>query len=167
MGDATEIRIVPVSEGNFYMPYTHFVYQGHYAPSAPQNTPLSSFQNGSIQLLAAELALQDGVLQVRLNWNQPADLPRPTGDYVIFVHVLGEDGSIAAQADRRPGNGTLPPGNWLPGQLADQLDISISQLPPGTYDVVLGLFDPVTFERLVPVNGDESNRLHIGSFALD
>jgi len=167
MGDATEIRIVPVSEGNFYMPYTHFVYQGHYAPPAPQNTPLSSFQNGSIQLLAAELAPQDGVLQVRLNWNQPADLPQPTGDYVIFVHVLGEDGSIAAQADRRPGNGTLPPGNWLPGQLADQLDISISHLPPGTYDVVLGLFDPVTFERLVPVNGDESNRLHIGSFALD
>lgn len=165
--DTTEIQIVPVGEGNFYMPYTHFVYQGDHVPEEASGTPLSIFQDGSIQLVDAEIVPDGDMLQVLLTWNQPEGMPLPTGDYVVFVHVLDQDGNIVAQADRRPGSGTLPPGNWLPGQITDQLDIPIGELPEGNYEVVMGLFDPITFERLVPDNGDAANRLNIGSFALD
>jgi len=166
-GNTSVIRVVPVSAGNFYMPYTHFIYQGQYVSTQPEEMPISSFQNGSIQLLEAGLNVEDGTLMIRLDWYQPLDAPSPTGDYVIFVHVLDEAGDIAAQADRRPGSGALPPGNWLPGLLVDRFEIPTTELPPGNYEVVMGLFDLVTFERLIPVNGDEANRLAIGSFAID
>ena len=72
------------------------------------------------------------------------------GDYKIFIHILDADGGNVAQADVRPGQGALPPGNWLPGGFRDTISVNLSAIPEGHYRVVMGLYDPVTQDRLQP-----------------
>ena len=66
----------------------------------------------------------------------------------------------------RPGNGTLPPGNWLPGVLRDTITVDLQGVPIGTYKVAIGMYDPVTFERLQPTGGDANGRLFIGEVEI-
>jgi hypothetical protein len=165
--DRTIIRIVPLTAGNSYMPYTHWAYQGHYAPQLIVEPPLTTFQNDSIVLQDAETELNDRHLDVTLVWANPPDMPLPQGDYKLFLHVVDQDGNIVAQADMRPGNGALPPGNWLPGVLTDTITIDLSGVPNGAYRMMVGLYDPVTSDRLMPVNGDEFGRFLLGTIELN
>ena len=90
------------------------------------------------------------------------------GDYKVFVHLYGDTSKPpVAQLDMRPGNGTLPPGNWLPGVLRDTITVDLNGIPPGTYKVDIGMYDPVTFERLQPTHGDEQGRLFIGEVKIN
>lgn len=42
-------------------------------------------------------------------------LVQPPGDYLLFVHLLDEDGLMVAQRDTHPGLGNFPTRNWRPG----------------------------------------------------
>jgi hypothetical protein len=163
--DVLAVEIRPQGEGTFYAPYRHWVYQGTYRVAEAPGAPASAFGDGSIVLAQADTTIAQRTLTVQLGWWTGDSLP--AGDYSAFVHVLAADDSIAAQADRRPGNGALPPGNWLPGALADTFVLDISALPAGQYRVVMGLYDPVSFARLAPTGGDEFSRLLIGSFTVN
>lgn len=159
------IEIRPLGEGTFYAPYRHWLYQGAYSPSDPVSEPVSSFGDGAIVLADASAALVGTQVEVALTWQTGEALP--AGDFSIFVHVLAADESIAVQADRRPGNGALPPGNWLPSTLTDTFTLDATALPAGEYRVMIGLYDPVSFARLTPTGGDEFSRLLIGSFTVN
>jgi hypothetical protein len=164
--DHTEIRIVPQVAGGHYIPYQHWAYQGSYMPpSLDNNDTLATFGN-TILLRSAALdsRAESKQLAITLLWDT---VPPVEGDYKVFVHVLDAAGNIAAQTDVRPGNGTLPPGNWLPGVLQDTIMVDLSQVPTGTYRVAIGLYQPVTFERLAPSGGDETGRLVIGDVEVD
>ncbi|MBW4435501.1 MAG: hypothetical protein KME04_00080 [Pleurocapsa minor GSE-CHR-MK-17-07R] len=163
--DELVLEIRPLGEGTFYAPYRHWLYQGAYARAERVTEPVSAFGDGSIMLADVSTELAGAQVDVALTWQTGDALP--TGDFSIFVHVLDADGNIAVQADRRPGNGALPPGNWLPGTLTDTFALDASALPAGEYRVMIGLYDPVSFARLTPTGGDEFSRLLIGSFTVN
>jgi hypothetical protein len=67
-------------------------------------------------------------------------------DFFIFVHVLNQAGQIVAQRDTPPWQGRFPTSSWRPGTLVvDVNDLPLPPgLPPGTYTIVVGMFDPAT-----------------------
>ncbi len=71
-------------------------------------------------------------------------LGTPAGDWVRFVHVLGQDGRPVAQADGRPCSGGCPTASWLPGEVVvDPVELAIpAGLPAGTYPLATGWYDP-------------------------
>lgn len=152
--DETHIRIVPRLPEGDYMPYQHWIYQSDepviFAPA--DSPPLATYQEGRLSVnQIAVLRVRDR-LDVTFTWmnGQPGE-PRAQGDYLAFVHLYGDpDAPPVAQMDRRPANGTLPPGNWLPGMLNDTYMLDLSSVPPGRYRVAVGFYDPYTFARLQP-----------------
>lgn len=163
--DFLAVRMVADVPDGSYQSYAHWAYQGSYTPEMFSGAPLATFQNGAIQVAKANMQYQPDSrqLNIKLDWYTPGNAQ---GDYKLFVHVLDEKGEIVGQADTYPGGGTLPPGNWLPGVLHDQIVVDLGQAKPGRYRVVMGLYNPYTFERMEPTGGDDQQRLTIGEITL-
>jgi hypothetical protein len=94
-------------------------------------------------------------LTLTLYW-QPQQ-PTPTS-YTAFVQLIGPDGRPLAQQDQIPANGTRPTPGWLPGEIiADAYALTLpADAPPGNYQLITGLYDGRTGERLplTTRNGD-------------
>jgi hypothetical protein len=81
--------------------------------------------------------------------------------YKVFVQLRNQDDQIVAQADHFIFEGFLTSlvieqlgreDEWL----RDTADLTLPrELPPGTYRLLVGLYDPDTLER-VPVAADQS-----------
>lgn len=73
---------------------------------------------------------------------------RPTAvDYTVFVHLLGQDGQILAQADGPPLAGHWPTSAWLAGRIVQ--DSRPLPLPAGAFGrLAVGLYEPASGERL-------------------
>lgn len=88
-----------------------------------------------------------GSLPIRLTWWAE----RPTAAALtVFVHLLDGAQRERAGADGPPAGGTNPTSTWQPGELvADQRTLALpTDLPPGTYDLEVGLYDGATGRRL-------------------
>ncbi|MBN1657988.1 MAG: glycosyltransferase family 39 protein [Anaerolineae bacterium] len=87
-----------------------------------------------------------GALRLVLHWRT---LDTPDRHYHAFVHLLDPGGIIVAQADGVPGEGGLPTVGWLPGEyIADPHTVLLPMaLPPGTYRLAVGLYEPVSGYR--------------------
>ncbi len=159
------IRIVPHMSNGYYEPFQHSIYVYNEKQGFPSGV-VSMFQNGAIQLGSAKLDYQPDKAKLGVNFEWYTD-GSAKGDYKVFVHVYGDKSKPpVAQLDMRPGNGTLPPGNWLPGVLRDTITVDLNGVAAGTYQVAIGMYDPVTFERLQPTGGDEQGRLFIGEVKI-
>jgi hypothetical protein len=65
--------------------------------------------------------------------------------YAGFVHALGVDGNLLAQADQVPAQGRRPTPGWLPGEIvADEYVLKLTDAAA----LRVGLYDPKTGERL-------------------
>ncbi|MCA9916967.1 MAG: hypothetical protein KC445_03400, partial [Anaerolineales bacterium] len=93
-------------------------------------------------------------LNLALVWQAETELSE---SYRVFVHVLGEDGRIVAQADGLPANWTRPTSGWLPGEfIIDQHTIILpATLPPGNYTLTTGLYLP-NASRLQQPSGQDN-----------
>lgn len=78
----------------------------------------------------------------------------PDNRYTVFVHLLNGAGDLVASHDGEPVDGTYPTAAWHPGPLVqDTHYLSLpAELPPGEYDLRVGLYLLETGERL-PVTG--------------
>ena len=161
----TRVRFVPATPGGHYMPYHHWLYSLGETTPLPDET-FASFQDGRILLYNPTLTVDEDArrLRIDLTWATPS---AAEGDYKLFVHVLDDADAIVAQADLRPGADTLPPGNWITGAFDDTIMVDLAEAPPGRYRVLIGLYDPVTFARLTPSPGDESQRLLLGEVEIN
>lgn len=139
------IRVEPVAAGALIFPFRHWLFAGAYE-AASYPTPVD-FQRGAIGLtLTVEQSPSE--LVVGLDWLSRG---AASGDLIAFVHLyqnLAEP--PIRQVDQRPGGGALPPGAWLPGVLSDRVVLDLSELAPGTYALAVGLYSPLTFQRLEP-----------------
>lgn len=112
-----------------------------------------------VRLLSGASSNAGGVLTVTLAWQSlAAQLP----DRVRFVHVLDANGQVVAQADGEPLGGAYPMSWWARGEVVTEtVVIDISGLTAGTYQLGVGWYDPLTFERVSVVQGgvarDERN----------
>ena len=87
------------------------------------------------------------IIALTLYWSVDAPIPEA---YTVSVHLLGGDGSIAAQADGEPMSGLLPTDAWEVGEVVqDRRLIHLpADLPPGEYTVAIGMYQSQTMDRL-------------------
>ncbi len=108
----------------------------------------------SLRLLSYAVTHDDEELVVKLNW---LGEKRPGLAYKFFVHVFDkETKEIVAQVDTMPLNWRLPTSDWKSGELvADEIRLSLDGVPPGTYQVAIGVYEEDSGERLPITNYDE------------
>jgi hypothetical protein len=110
---------------------------------------------GNIRLDSAVFYQQGGSVSVILGWSGVRAIET---DYKVFVHLLAADGFLLAQHDGSPQGGYAPASSWIPGQtVSDGHSLSLPlDLPPGRYQLVVGLYDPLSGERLAVNGGGDS-----------
>jgi hypothetical protein len=112
--------------------------------------PSSSASIGRIgtvaDVISATAELTHSQLHVTVFWRSLASA-RPTD--TIFVHVLDKDNTLVAQQDGDSLNGMTPPSAWRTGQeIRDvRLITPDTLLPPGTYRMVVGMYNRATSDR--------------------
>lgn len=126
-----------------------------------------------ITLEGFQFAVEGGdagrVVAVVLYWRASALIER---SYTVFVHVVGPDGRIVAQADAPPQSGRHPTTHWWPGEVvADAYRLQLpAGLPSGEYRVVAGLYDLATSERLMVIDSQgepvSDNAILMGRFEM-
>lgn len=95
--------------------------------------------------------LQAGdILQVTLFWEAQAKINQR---YKVFLHLLDDQGHLIAQHDGEPGGGNIPTLDWQPGEtIVDNHGLLLPiDLSPGTYHLVLGLYDIADPNLRLPV----------------
>ena len=97
--------------------------------------------------LGAEAPDRASGLRLTLYWQTSGPIPQ---DYTVFVHLVTEIGSKpVAQADGPPDRGRLPTSTWRLGQIIpDPHEVSLAEVPPGKYHVLVGLYQPGDGSRL-------------------
>jgi hypothetical protein len=108
----------------------------------------------SIELLGYDLEVSGSegsqvrpdTMGVTLYWRALA----PVENYTVFVHLLDGTGQLRTQHDSPPMNGRYPTQSWLAYQIIeDHIDLALApDLPPGEYQVVVGMYEPTTGQRL-------------------
>jgi hypothetical protein len=106
-------------------------------------------------------------LRLTLYWQALAPLPH---DYTVFVHLRRPGGNTAAQADHRPLDNLYPTSLWPAGEtIRESSYLSLpADLPPGSYELWVGLYLLETGERL-PLQNDTSgeNALKLGVLQIE
>ncbi len=97
------------------------------------------------------------ILGVSLRWRALAAIPAP---YVVFVHLIGPNGTLVAQEDVQPLQGARPTNTWQPGlRLWDPHQVYLpSNAPAGVYQLRAGMYavgEPGS--RLVVVDPGEAS----------
>lgn len=161
-----QIMIEPDIPNGSYESYFHWVYSGIFRPERLTGQPIASYQDDAFRLATSHIDHDRNaqLLRVNLTWEA---VGQPQGDYVVFVHVIGDPvSSPLAQQDQRPGGGALPPQNWLPGVLRDTITVNLQGVPPGKYQIAVGLYDPRTGGRLLPTGEVNDARVFIGEVEI-
>jgi hypothetical protein len=81
---------------------------------------------------------------------------RATTSYTVFVHLLDEAGQVRSQHDGQPVHGAYPTHVWSPeAVIVDRHVLSLpADVGAGTYQIVVGLYDLSTLERLPAVDAE-------------
>jgi hypothetical protein len=155
--DKTSINIGPVKIGRAPPGFTLDAAN----PQHPLNQPFGDTPN--LTLLGYNLTDETGQpienlkssivnLNLTLYWRAEAPL---SVDYTTFVHLRDAAGQTVAQKDQPPLNGAYPTSLWDSGEIiADEIIVPLpAELPAGDYQLVVGLYDFYTGQRLaVPEN---------------
>ena len=148
-----QVTIKPHLSGGYYSPAYHWLFEGTYVPDRSLDQAIAAYQSGAMEVLRTRLrnphiTIRNGLLKLQITWRTDG---RAEGDYRFFAHLYDDiNQPPIAQYDDYPLGGTVPPGNWLPGVFYDEADIDVSSVPPGTYQLAIGFYDPYTGERLMP-----------------
>jgi hypothetical protein len=131
--------------------------------------PVGADLGGIVQLIGYDLP-QEGVaageaFPLTLYWRA---LGETKTSYTVFVHVVGPDGIIRGQWDSVPGGGTLPTTGWLKGEVVtDEYRVPMAKgAPPWQYTILVGMYDPVTGERLRVAGAGGRDFLVLGAVRL-
>ena len=117
-------------------------------------TPANALFAGKLRLLAYAVDQNESNLAITLYWLAEE---RPADGYKFFVHVYEpQSGQIVAQIDTMPKDWTLPTTLWMEGELvADELNLPLSEVPPGAYHLAIGVYDPKSGRRL-PISVEDN-----------
>lgn len=125
---------------------------------AAPDLPGGEFANGAVLRVIdapAEGLAAGRSACVTLTWSTRTALDR---DYTIFVHVLDDQGQLVAQSDLAPDVGT---SGWMVDEvIVTRHGLVISPAAAsGGLTLAVGLYDPVTGERLATSTGADAIRL--------
>lgn len=138
-----------------------YVWLVEAGPGPADVSPLVHF-GPDIILVGAEIAPAGGDT-LTLAWQAGRPVER---DYSIFVHLLDVEGRLLGQADGVPYDGLYPLTHWRPGQvIQDTRSIPAATGAGRPAAIALGLYDPVTGERL-PAVDSQGHSLPQDSFII-
>jgi hypothetical protein len=115
-------------------------------------------------LLGATLSAGDlragDILEVDLVWR--AEQETETNLHV-FLHLLGPEGTVIAQSDGEPASWTRPTTGWLAGEvIVDERQLLMpAVLAPGDYQLVAGLYEPPSGDRLLLPDGESAATIRL------
>jgi hypothetical protein len=137
------------------------------AQPPPFTHAINATLGDEVQLVEVKLtrSAQPGeILPVEFIW---LPLQRPQADYNVFLQLLTAEGVPAAQHDSPPNSGYTPTSTWQPGQsIVDRHALALpSALPTGVYQLIAGLYDPATGQRLLITPKDDF--VNLGQVTLD
>ena len=94
-----------------------------------------------------DLNLEGETTKLTLYWGTDRRLER---SYKVFVHAVDRTtGAMLAQYDAAPRNWTYPTTWWEAGEvISDPIELSLGAADPANVDLVFGLYDETTGERL-------------------
>ena len=102
-----------------------------------------------------------GELLLELRWQslRPVDY-----NYQVFVHLLNAADEKLAQRDGQPVQWLRPTSTWQPGEtIVDRYGLLLpDDLPNGSYTIAVGLYDPVSGQRLPVSAGPRDYAIEIG-----
>jgi hypothetical protein len=121
--------------------------------------PLMVSLGGQIELIGYDvpaLSSSDETLGITLYWRGLVDMDE---DYTVFVHLLGEDGTLYGQGDGPPLDNDYPTSYWSPGEvLADARTISLHDGWPADGYLLVGFYRLADGARL-PVRTADGERV--------
>ena len=128
------------------------LYQVSQRPLTPIDavaTPVGARFGPSLELTAAwsrREAIAGDLFHLALVWRTAARL---RSDDKVFVHVVDAGGKVVFQRDKLPLNALKPMTRWEMGEtLRDPYTALVpAELPPGSYRVLVGVYDPITGAR--------------------
>lgn len=93
------------------------------------------------------------------------------GDYTVFIHLLDGNDVQIGQGDGPPLNNTYPTSFWAAGEsLADAHRLTIpANAAPGRYRIAVGLYDPISGQRLPVLEPQETpptNRIIVAALEV-
>lgn len=115
----------------------------------PSITETSQVVFGNVlELLGYDLYQDDQELLLTLHWRA---LRRMDTSYKIFIHMIdSESGELTAQKDVVPRNWTYPTHWWEANEIvSDKVSIPLADVPTGTYNLVIGVYNPTSLDRLM------------------
>jgi hypothetical protein len=111
------------------------------------DVPVEATFGDALRLLGYDLHQESDALTLTLHWQAQS---RMDVTYKIFVHLVdSESGELVAQADVVPRNWGYPTTWWEVGEVvSDEIEISLTEVKPGTYHLMVGVYDPISLRRL-------------------
>jgi hypothetical protein len=109
--------------------------------AVPTNTPINFFD----KTVLTGYQINNNPPSLTLTWqaNQPFD-----ADYTVFIQAW-QDGQQVAGFDGPPVQNNYPTSLWSPGEVVvDTHPLDLSSLTPGQYDLLVGLYNSATGQRL-------------------
>lgn len=138
-------------------------------PPAPVITAVHTFPTEGIHLEGYDLPQEPVTASefgVRFWWRTDAPPPR---DLQQFFQLIDRETGAVFSFDQPPFGGRFPTSDWPANEgFVDEWAIVIpDDMPPGSYDVLTGLYDLTTMERATVVDADgnpvEANSIYLGA----
>lgn len=122
-----------------------------------RSNPLDIQFEGGINLLDYELDQVGDAWQLTLFWQPKTRLDTT---YTVFNHLVSPSGELVAQQDGMPQNNNLPTTCWQPDEIITDSYLlhPDSDLAAGEYELLTGLYNPYTSERLLITGGESPYR---------
>jgi len=143
---------------------------GATVPTAEPENVVNVSLGDQIELLGYDISIENQkskTVKLTLVWQA---LRQPDSDYTIFLHLRNTAGETVAQRDQPPTGGGYPTSLWDAGEtIKDEISVPLEPLegvPPGNYDVVVGLYNFTSGVRL-PVAGSAAGEITLQSFMLE
>lgn len=124
--------------------------------------------NGWIRLEGYALSPETtpgGELLLALRWESLRPMDK---DYQVFVHLLNANNEKLAQRDGQPVQWLRPTSTWQPGEkIIDRYGMLLpNDLPSGSYTIAVGLYDPVSGQRLPISAGPRDYAIELGPIVV-
>ncbi len=117
----------------------------------PDAVPISAVFNNEIELIGYQVEKEhvtpNDAIDLTLYWRS---LQAVAKDYTVFIHLADSNGLLLGQEDSSPVQGKSSTSQWQPGQVIEDSHhiLTAENLPVGKYDLVVGLYNSATQERL-------------------
>lgn len=108
----------------------------------PINAQFDSLVNLRGYELSADTLQPGDELRLKLYWEVTG---QPPGNYLLFTHLIDENGIMVAQRDTHPGLGNFPSSLWRPGdRFIDSVRLHLPETlyAPGKASLSIGLYAP-------------------------